>query len=246
MGFFAAKLPGWLGESRGSPLSTPSLSLQDATLRYRDKFPRIARAFSPFSPSFRRISTRIYISQEEGWSEATFFSRREKILERVSIFLRDAPFLFQKESASTRTVAVGPRVRFACNRIAMLILSLLRGYVERGEGGGREREREEGTCVSRTYLLSGDEFEFQFQLPASRVSVSSPNTLYRELRCCRGVVAGSLPLSPKRHRRRFVPSWPGQARPGHARPGQVVRGVSARLRSPISFSSGPRIVEPWG
>lgn len=150
MGFFAAKLPGWLGESRGSPLSTPSLSLQDATLRYRDKFPRIARAFSPFSPSFRRISTRIS-SQEEGWSEATFFSRREKILEGVSIFLRDAPFLFQKESASTRTVAVGPRVRFACNRIAMLILSLLRGYVERGEAGG-ERKRERGRDLRVSYL----------------------------------------------------------------------------------------------
>lgn len=223
---WASSLPncpaGW--ENREDRHFQPLPSLQDATLRYRDKFPRIARAFSPFSPSFRRISTRIYISQEEGWSEATFFSRREKILEGVSIFLRDAPFLFQKESASTRTVAVGPRVRFACNRIAMLILSLLRGYVERGEAGGaggREREREEGTCVSRTYLLSGDEFEFQFQLPASRVSVSSPNTLYRELRCCRGVVAGSLPLSPKRHRRRFVPSWPGQARPGQARPGSA-------------------------
>lgn len=71
------------------------------------------------------------------------------------------------------------------------------------------------------------------------MSVSSPNTLYRELRCCRGVVAGSLPLSPKRHRR-FVPCWPGQARPGQAR-----YVASARLRSPISFWSGPRIVEPW-
>lgn len=143
---WASSLPncpaGW--ENREDRHFQPLPSLQDATLRYRDKFPRIARAFSPFSPSFRRISTRIYISQqEEGWSEATFFSRREKILEGVSIFLRDAPFLFQKESASTRTVAVGPRVRFACNRIAMLILSLLRGYVERGEaGGGREGEKE--------------------------------------------------------------------------------------------------------
>lgn len=68
---WVSSLPNWLGESRGSrsPLSTPSPSPfppQDATLRYRDKFPRIARAFSPFSPSFRElrraaISTRIYM-----------------------------------------------------------------------------------------------------------------------------------------------------------------------------------------
>lgn len=59
---WVSSLPNWLGESRGSrsPLSTPSPSPfppQDATLRYRDKFPRIARAFSPFSPSFRARRT---------------------------------------------------------------------------------------------------------------------------------------------------------------------------------------------
>lgn len=50
-----------------------------------------------------------------------------------------------------------------------------------------------------TPILGEFQFQFQFQREdsapsvagvATRVSVSSPNTLYRELRCCQGVVAG--------------------------------------------------------
>lgn len=71
--------------------------------------------------------------------------------------------------------------------------------------------------MSRTYLLSGDEFEFQFQLPASRVSVSSPNTLYRELRCCRGSRLASPFPETAPPPIRPVLARPGQARPGSAR-----------------------------
>ena len=53
-----------------------------------------------------------------------------------------------------RTVAVEPRVSLACNRIAMLILSRPRGYVE----------RERPACLVRIR----DESEFQFQLRGRR------------------------------------------------------------------------------
>lgn len=158
---WVSSLPNWLGESRGSrsPLSTPSPSPfppQDATLRYRDKFPRIARAFSPFSPSFRElrraaISTRIYMYISLRDEITYIFWRREGIAcageGRVREKTLSLPFFFRrKRVGASRTVAVGPRVRFACNRIAMLILSLLRGYVE------RERERERGRDLRVSYL----------------------------------------------------------------------------------------------
>lgn len=110
---WVSSLPNWLGESRGSrsPLSTPSPSPfppQDATLRYRDKFPRIARAFSPFSPSFRElrraaISTRIYMYISLRDEITYIFWRREGIAcagegRRGSREDSFAPFLFQKKA----------------------------------------------------------------------------------------------------------------------------------------------------
>lgn len=158
---WVSSLPNWLGESRGSrsPLSTPSPSPfppQDATLRYRDKFPRIARAFSPFSPSFRElrraaISTRIYMYISPRRNNVHFLATRGNSVRGRGGGVREKtlslPFFFRrKRVGASRTVAVGPRVRFACNRIAMLILSLLRGYVE------RERERERGRDLRVSYL----------------------------------------------------------------------------------------------
>lgn len=109
---WVSSLPNWLGESRGSrsPLSTPSPSPfppQDATLRYRDKFPRIARAFSPFSPSFRElrraaISTRIYMYISPRRNNVHFLATRGNSVRgearRGSREDSFAPFLFQKKA----------------------------------------------------------------------------------------------------------------------------------------------------
>lgn len=105
-----------------------------------------------FENSVERQFPRVYICISLRDEITYIFWRREGIAcagrrEGVREKTLSLPFFFRrKRVGASRTVAVGPRVRFACNRIAMLILSLLRGYVE------RERERERGRDLRVSYL----------------------------------------------------------------------------------------------
>lgn len=105
-----------------------------------------------FENSVERQFPRVYICISLRDEITYIFWRREGIVcaerrEGVREKTLSLPFFFRrKRVGASRTVAVGPRVRFACNRIAMLILSLLRGYVE------RERERERGRDLRVSYL----------------------------------------------------------------------------------------------
>lgn len=83
-----------------------------------------------------------------------------------------------------RTVATESRVSLACNRIAMLISS--RSTDTWNERGLRVLHPSETSSSSSSSCGVG--------VVASRVSVSSLNTLYRELRCCRGVVGWLFPF----------------------------------------------------
>ncbi|KAF7378555.1 hypothetical protein HZH66_015342 [Vespula vulgaris] len=97
-------------------------------------------------------------------------------------------------NTAKRTVAIEPGVSFPCNRIAMLILP--RSVDTWNERALRVREP---SCRPSSSSRTG--------AVASPVSASSPNTLYRELRCCRGVVPISsfFELAPSELRSSFSP-----------------------------------------
>lgn len=96
---------------------------------------------------------------------------------------------------------MGPAVSFACNRIAMLILSWpVDTWNERGLRVSHPSQASPSSSLTSS-SSSSSSLSSSCRVGcgsvggggggvAIRVSVSSPNTLYRELRCCRGVVAG--------------------------------------------------------
>ena len=131
-------------------------------MRRCDKF------FSESRPFFSLLS-RHRVGPRSRYFDTLAERRRERERERESC-LRDfidrgcesprhrslglSPCRRERVHEERRTVAVEPRVSLACNRIAMLILSRPRGYVE----------RERPACLVRIR----DESEFQFQLRGRR------------------------------------------------------------------------------
>lgn len=112
-------------------------------------------------------------------------------------YLRSPVVMIKEEEkgGGRRTVALRPGgdgVSFTCNRIAMLILSR--------STDTRERERDLLRVSRPSSSLKVPVPRHPVSQPAcrsTRVFASNPNTPYRKLRCCRGVLV-IFPLYPRR------------------------------------------------
>lgn len=155
--------------------------------------------FNPHPPIFKHQKKHLLYNSFFSFLNATIFfdnsflfhsqrrqsSSQELIMYRRGIYLRlliiSSTFSCGGNDQEDPHWIFGPAVPLACNQMAMLIFS----HGPKGTNGLR---------VSRPskYPARVPEIQFQQLRPPAIPSAFSPNTFYRELRCCRDAVCARL------------------------------------------------------